>query len=141
MDKDNRNLQKLNEWKIDKDTSRPKLSVLSQIKYAPNNESFMEMEMGVFHKYSYFKSDGDILKTIGIDPGQKNIWCASKYNYQYCYSKGDATKTLNLAQPEYNKGVGMSVHWKWMEEKMQKHKKYKTALKVMSENTLKIFSV
>ena len=42
----------------------------------------MGRDNGLFHKDSVFKSDGNIPKIIGIDPGQKNIWCASVHNPQ-----------------------------------------------------------
>ena len=41
----------------------------------PNKESFMEMEMGQFHKDSAFKPDGEIPKITGISQGQKYMVC------------------------------------------------------------------
>ena len=60
---------------IDKDTSRPKLPVLAQSNSTPNKESLMEMETGLFRKYSALKSDGEIPKIIGIDPGKYYMVC------------------------------------------------------------------
>ena len=98
---DKKKMRDLECWRLEKEKSRPKLPVLTQTKSIPSKESFMEKDNGLFHQVSAFKSDGNIQKVIGIDPGQKNIWCVSVHNPQDCDPKSEATKILNLTRPEY----------------------------------------
>lgn len=146
QEQEKKRMRDLETWRLESDSkkSEPKLPVISQLKNTRSKELFMEKDNGLFHEDSAFKSDGEIPKIIGIDPGQKNIWCASVYNpqdnLQDCDPKGETTKILNLTRQEYNKGICLYAHRKWLEGKRKKSRKYDEALQEMSDNTLNVFN-
>ncbi len=87
----------------------------------PLSGSFAESRHGFFDRRSAYATPGALPAIIAIDPGQKNIWCASVIDPAALDTQGEAKKILNLTRRQYNKQIGLFAFNKWL-DKAKKNK-------------------
>ena len=118
----------------------------------PLDGSFADAKNGVFSRESAKATSdatrgeaevGKLPAIIAIDPGQKNIWCASLYNPN---KRGDpnergdrdeATQLLNLTRPAYNHKTGLNYFRKWQDKRKKETTEFGDALDQLCESSLK----
>jgi len=82
----------------------------------PQSGSFAESRHGFFDRRSAYATPGALPAIIAIDPGQKNIWCASVIDPAALDTQGEAKKILNLTRRQYNKQIGLFAFTKWLDK-------------------------
>ena len=82
----------------------------------PLNGSFADATHGFFDRGSAYASAGPLPAIIAIDPGQKNIWCASVIDPSAVDTPGEAKKILNLTRRQYNQQIGLFAFNKWLDK-------------------------
>jgi hypothetical protein len=80
------------------------------------NGSVADADHGFFGRRSAYATGGPLPAIIAIDPGQKNIWCASVVDPSALDTTGEAKKILNLTRREYNKQIGLVAFRKWLDK-------------------------
>ena len=104
---------------------------------APLDASFAGRNHGLFSKKAAHTTTGPLPSVVAIDPGQKNIWCASYYDATKVDSRGEATKLLNLSRPQYNRETGVDGFRKWLVKAKKTSSRFTEAEAVMAEHSLK----
>ena len=82
----------------------------------PLQGSFADATHGFFDRGSAYATRGQLPTIIAIDPGQKNIWCASVVDPAALDTRGEAKQILNLTRREYNKQIGLFAFRKWLDK-------------------------
>jgi hypothetical protein len=109
----------------------------------PLNWSFVGADNGFFGRLSAHASNAgpnsELPAIIAIDPGQKNIWCASAVHPTAVDKRAEAKPVLNLTRRKYNQGIGLLAFRNWLDtakKNMTEHD-FVAAQDALSEHTLK----
>jgi hypothetical protein len=109
----------------------------------PLNWSFVGADNGFFGRLSAHASNAgpnsELPAIIAIDPGQKNIWCASAVHPTAVDKRAEAKPVLNLTRRKYNQGIGLLAfrHWLDTAKKNMTEHDFVAAQDALSEHTLK----